>query len=109
MRLTIRRKLFLSHFLAVLLVSGSIGSYFYLSAVSSLTESIQLRLESTAALVGQILDARELTSIRTAADRDRPEYPQSPDPAAKFGADQCGHRVFVCHAPRRRPCVFRPG
>ncbi len=76
MRLTIRRKLFLSHFLAVLLVSGSIGSYFYLRAVSSLTESIQLRLESTAALIGQILNARDLGSIRTASDRDRPEYQQ---------------------------------
>ncbi len=74
MRLTIRRKLFLSHFLAVLLVSGSIGSYFYLSAESSITDSIQLRLENTAALIGQVLDARDLDAIRTPADRDRPEY-----------------------------------
>ncbi|AFL72153.1 diguanylate cyclase [Thiocystis violascens] len=74
MHLTIRRKFFLSHFFAVLLVSGSIGSYFYLSAVSSLTTSIQLRLENTAALVGQILEARELDRIRAPADRERPEY-----------------------------------
>jgi diguanylate cyclase (GGDEF)-like protein len=74
MRLTIRRKLFLSHFFAVLLVSGGIGSYFYLSARATLTDSIQLRLASTAALVGQLLDARDLDAIRTPADRERPQY-----------------------------------
>jgi diguanylate cyclase (GGDEF)-like protein len=74
MRPTISRKLFLSHFFAILLVSGGIGAYFYLSARAILTDSIKLRLESTAALVGQLLDARDLDAIRTPADRERPEY-----------------------------------
>jgi diguanylate cyclase (GGDEF)-like protein len=74
MRLSIRSKLFLTHLLAVLLVSGSVGSYFYWTAVQSLTKNIQARLESTAALSGQILDAKELDSIRSAEDRNQPVY-----------------------------------
>lgn len=74
MGLSIRRKLFLSHLLAVLLVSGSVGSFFYWTAVRSLTESIQARLESTAALTGQILDAGELEAIRAPEDRGLPVY-----------------------------------
>lgn len=74
MGLSIRRKLFLSHFLAVLLVSGSVGSYFYLTAIRSLTENIQARLESTAALAAQVLDAVELAPLRHAEDRARPAY-----------------------------------
>jgi diguanylate cyclase (GGDEF)-like protein len=74
MQLTMHRKLFLSHFLGIALVAGGIGWYFYTHAVSALTDNIRLRLESTAALIGQILDAHELDGIRTAADRERPEY-----------------------------------
>lgn len=74
MVLPIRRKLFLSHFLAVLLVSGSVGSYFYLTALGSLTENIRARLESTAALAGQVLNASELAAIRRPEDRDLPVY-----------------------------------
>jgi diguanylate cyclase (GGDEF)-like protein len=74
MRLSIRTKLFLSHLLAVLVVSGSVGSYFYWTAVRSLTGNIQARLESTAALTGQILDAKELDKIRAAEDRNQPVY-----------------------------------
>lgn len=74
MGLSIRRKLFLSHVLAVLLVSGSVGSFFFWTAVRSLTENIQARLESTAALTGQILDAAELGHIRGAADLTNPVY-----------------------------------
>lgn len=77
MRLTIRRKLFLSHVLAVLLVCANIGSYFYLKAIESLTENIQLRLANTAALVSQVIDAQALTTIRTLEDRARPEYAQA--------------------------------
>ena len=43
--LQIHKKLFLSHFLAVLLVSGSIGTYFYLSAEDSLINNLQDRLK----------------------------------------------------------------
>lgn len=74
MRLSIRSKLFLTHLLAVLLVSGSVGSYFYWTAVQSVKENIQARLESTAALTGQILDAKELDSIRSAEDRNQAVY-----------------------------------
>ncbi|MGE5153315.1 MAG: diguanylate cyclase [Bdellovibrio bacteriovorus] len=74
MGLSIRRKLFLSHLLAVLVVSGTVGSYFYLTAVHSLTETIQGRLESAAALAGQVLDAADLDSIRAPADRAQPIY-----------------------------------
>jgi diguanylate cyclase (GGDEF)-like protein len=74
MGLSIRRKLFLSHLLAVLLVSGSVGSYFYWTAVRSVTENIQARLENTAALAGQVLDAAELGLIRSADDRTLPVY-----------------------------------
>ncbi len=68
MRLNIRRKLFLSHLLAVLLVSGSIGTFFYHNAVRSLTESVQLRLENTAALIAQTLDASELHAVADGSD-----------------------------------------
>ena len=74
MRLPIRRKLFFSHFLAVLLVSGSIGTYFYLSAIDSLMDSVQLRLQNSATLIGQALDAQDLEGIRSAADRANPAY-----------------------------------
>jgi diguanylate cyclase (GGDEF)-like protein len=74
MRLSIRRRLFLSHFLSVLLVSGSIGAYFYFTAVQSLTASIQARLENTAAMIGQMLDATDLGVIRETPDRTHPIY-----------------------------------
>jgi diguanylate cyclase (GGDEF)-like protein len=66
--LPIGRKLFLSHFLAVLLVSGSIGTYFYLSAYFSLWNSLQSRLKSSAAMISQTLDARRLAAIKGRED-----------------------------------------
>ena len=74
MKLPIRKKLFLSHFLAVLLVSGSIGTYFYHSAVDSLMSSLRGRLLNSAAIISQALDARDLASIRSSADTARPAY-----------------------------------
>ncbi|UHD17423.1 diguanylate cyclase [Thiocapsa bogorovii] len=105
MRLSIRRKLFLSHFLAVLLVSGSIGTYFYYSAVQSLVESIRLRLQSSAALLGQTLDAREVEGIRDASDSDSDTYRRhldllrdlsraNPDIAYAYIMRRSGVRVF---------------
>lgn len=79
MPLTVRAKLFLSHFSAILLVVGAIGAYFYFSAVSSLTEGIRLRLEGAAALVAQVLDASELDAIRSGADRELPQYRRNLD------------------------------
>ncbi|MGB5831021.1 MAG: diguanylate cyclase [Thiohalocapsa sp.] len=105
MRHYIRRKLFLSHFLAVLLVSGSVGTYFYFSSLQRLTESIQLRLESSAALIGQITDAGELETIRDAPDHEGPIYERSlkllrnlartnSDIAFMYVMRQSGGRVF---------------
>jgi len=73
-RLTIRAKLFFSHLLAILLVSGSIGSYFYLSAADSLMRGIQERLQSNAAIISRAVDAQELREIKGAADVARPAY-----------------------------------
>jgi hypothetical protein len=36
MRLTIQTKLFISHFAAIILISGSVGTYFYRSASENL-------------------------------------------------------------------------
>lgn len=73
-RLSIRAKLFLSHLSAVLLVSGSIGSYFYMSAADSLLRGIQERLQSSAAIISRSIDAQELRQIREPADITRPAY-----------------------------------
>jgi diguanylate cyclase (GGDEF)-like protein len=72
--LQIQRKLFLSHFLAVLLVSGSIGTYFYLSAEKSLIMNLQDRLKYSAAMVSQAVEAKNLEDIRGKDDVNRPEY-----------------------------------
>ncbi|HOC38913.1 MAG TPA: methyl-accepting chemotaxis protein [Thermodesulfobacteriota bacterium] len=74
MRLPIQRKLFLSHFLAVLLVSGSIGTYFYLSAMDSLMASLQRRLKGSAAFIGQALDARDVDPVQSPEDINLPVY-----------------------------------
>ena len=76
MRMPIRTKLFLSHFLAVLLVSGSIGTYFYKQSTASLLESLQGRLRYTAGLLARALDAGELQAIRGPEAVALPEYRQ---------------------------------
>lgn len=120
MFLSIRRKLFLSHFLAVLLVSGSVGSYFYLTAVRSLTENIRARLESTAALAGQVLDASELGAIRRPEDRARPDYDRNlglirnlgltnPDLAFIYVMRHSGGRVYFVLDSDDSPEQAAPG
>lgn len=42
-------KLFLSHLLAVFLVSGSVGTFFYVRAMDNLMRSLQSRLQNSAA------------------------------------------------------------
>lgn len=74
MRLPIRTKLFLSHFLAVLLVSGSIGTYFYKQSTASLLESLQNRLRYSASLLARTIDGAELAEITGPQDISRPEY-----------------------------------
>jgi diguanylate cyclase (GGDEF)-like protein len=73
-RLAIQKKLFLSHFLAVLLVSGSIGTYFYLSAADSLMASLKNRLQNSAAMISQVVDAGPLTAIKGPQDIQTPIY-----------------------------------
>jgi diguanylate cyclase (GGDEF)-like protein len=72
--LQISKKLFFSHFLAVLLVSGSIGTWFYLSAEDSLINNLQDRLKYSAALISQTIDSNRLEEIRDKSDAGRQEY-----------------------------------
>ena len=67
-------KLFLSHLLAVFLVSGSVGTFFYVRAMDNLMRSLQSRLQNSAALLSETLDARDLDVVRTATDVDQAAY-----------------------------------
>ena len=73
-RITIRNKLILSHFIAILFVSGSIGTYFYLNASESLMRQLQDRLQYSAAFLSRTIDARSLGNIRNPSDRDNTAY-----------------------------------
>jgi diguanylate cyclase (GGDEF)-like protein len=76
MSFSTRTKLFFSHFLAVVLVSGSIGSYFYSSAIDNLRRSLQSRLMNSAAILSEVFSASELSELQSAADTQKPVYPQ---------------------------------
>jgi diguanylate cyclase (GGDEF)-like protein len=71
---TIQRRLFFSHILAVLLVSGSIGTYFYFSAAGSLMASLRDRLKNSVALVSIALDVSELDLVRSPEDMESQAY-----------------------------------
>ncbi len=106
-RLKFGHKLFLSHFLAVVLVSGSVGSFFYISAIDSLMQSLRSRLKNSAALLSQSIDAKDLATIRTNADIDEGIYKETlntlrrlrrsnPDIAFLYiMRQQAGHVFFV--------------
>ncbi len=68
------KKLFLSHFLAIILVSGSIGSYFYQNAIDNLLGSLQARLKYSAALLSTAADPGQLDQIVSPADKIRESY-----------------------------------
>lgn len=68
------KKLFLSHFLAIILVSGSIGSYFYENAIDNLLGSLQARLKYSAALLSSAVDPAGLDQIVSPADKSRESY-----------------------------------
>jgi diguanylate cyclase (GGDEF)-like protein len=85
-RKPLRTQLLLSHFLAVLLVSGSIGTYFYRQATASLLENLRGRLALSAGLLARALDARELEALRGEADVARPEYERNLDGLRDFQA-----------------------
>jgi diguanylate cyclase (GGDEF)-like protein len=74
MRSTLRMRLFLSHFAAILLVSGSVGTYFYFSARDTVLRGLQARLSNSAALVGRALDARGLNHIVSPRQVTDPVY-----------------------------------
>ncbi len=67
-------KLFLSHILAVVLVSGSVGTFFYTRAMDNLMRSLQSRLQNSAALLSQTIDARDLGVLQTADDMQKEVY-----------------------------------
>ena len=104
-RLTIKKKLFLSHVLAVLLVSGSIGTYFYLNAAQSLMHGLKDRLQYSAALISRTVDAADLEHIKGESDMARPAYiatlqklrafrRMNPDIAYLYIMRRTGDRVF---------------
>ena len=67
-------KLFLSHIVAVFLVSGSVGTFFYVRAMDNLMRSLQSRLQNSAALLSQTLDARDLEGVRSEEDVGEEAY-----------------------------------
>ncbi len=74
MRFRYSTKLFLSHILAVLLVSGSVGSFFYFRAMDNLMRSLKSRLQNSAALLSQTIDAQDVEVIQTADDMQSDNY-----------------------------------
>jgi diguanylate cyclase (GGDEF)-like protein len=74
MRITIQTKLFLTHFAAIILISGSVGTYFYTSAMDNLMSALQSRLKNSAALISQSLDGVKLDQIRSEQDMNNPTY-----------------------------------
>ncbi|MEW8624506.1 MAG: diguanylate cyclase [Candidatus Thiodiazotropha sp.] len=74
MRFTIQTKLFLSHFAAIILVSGSVGSYFYHSAIENLMDALQSRLKNSASLISSSLQDAHLDQIRAEKDVALPNY-----------------------------------
>ncbi|WP_096084713.1 GGDEF domain-containing protein [Agaribacterium haliotis] len=74
MKFSIRTKLFLSHFLAIVFVSGSIGSFFFVSAMAQLTNSLQSRLKHSAALLAQSFDGSKLDNILASSGRNSADY-----------------------------------
>ena len=73
----IKKKIFISHFLAILLVSGSIGTYFYLSAAGNMMDSIKARLLNSAAFIGQAFTADNFASIQGETDMAAPAYAEN--------------------------------
>jgi len=68
LRLRFSAKLFISHLLAVFLVSGSVGTFFYFRAIDNLMRSLKSRLMNSAALLSQSIDAHTLEPIRGPED-----------------------------------------
>ena len=73
-RNSIHFKLFISHLLVVVFVSGCIGTFFYLRAVDSIRTGLQERLQASAALISWTLDADTIRHIRTKDQTDDTVY-----------------------------------
>jgi diguanylate cyclase (GGDEF)-like protein len=99
MRISIWRRLFFSHFLAVILVSGSIGTLFYRAAIESLMTNLRWRLEQSAALLTPALDAAELTEIDAPEDVTSEVYLSYLDRLRRFQA--ANHDIAFIYIMRR--------
>ena len=107
MPVTLQRRFFLSHFLAVLLVSGGIGTFVYQTAIESLRNSVRARLEYSAALLGRMLDADELRDIRGPLDVERPAYRAVLDRLRDFRASNADIAfIYVMRREGATPRVF---
>ncbi|HMP77351.1 MAG TPA: HAMP domain-containing protein [Kiritimatiellia bacterium] len=73
-RLRYATKLFISHLAAVFLVSGSIGTFFYVRAIDNLMRSLQSRLQNSAAMLSQSIEAPALDAVVSERDTDNPHY-----------------------------------
>lgn len=76
-RLRYSAKLFISHLTAVFLVSGSVGTFFYVRAMDNLMRSLKSRLQNSAAMISQSIDARTLDEIQAADDINQDAYKQA--------------------------------
>jgi diguanylate cyclase (GGDEF)-like protein len=114
MRLTVHRTLFLSHFAAVALISGSIGALVYRAAVDAVMDSLRARLTASAALLARVLDPVELDPVSSPAAVDSEVYRttlarirelQATDPDISFVYVmrlQAGKVLFVVDSDRSR-------
>ncbi|MEJ2393635.1 MAG: diguanylate cyclase [Candidatus Thiodiazotropha sp.] len=84
MRLTIQSKLFFSHFAAIILISGSVGTYFYQSAIDNLTQALRSRLQNSAALVSHGLNVQSLDQIRAMEDMNTAAYKEGVESLRDF-------------------------
>ncbi|MBN1531159.1 MAG: HAMP domain-containing protein [Spirochaetes bacterium] len=105
LRIRFGTKLFLSHFIAVFLVSGSVGTFFYYEAIDNMMHSLRSRLQNSAALLSESIDARDLAAVRGAADTTLDPYRTTlermrrmrrtnPDIAFLYIMRREGNRVF---------------
>ncbi|MBI5833844.1 MAG: HAMP domain-containing protein [Armatimonadetes bacterium] len=74
LRMRLATKLFWSHLLAIILVSGSVGTFFYDRAVDSLLKSLRSRLQNSAALLSDAVEAKDLDGIQGPADMGGERY-----------------------------------
>ena len=71
---SLRSRLLLSHLLAVLLVAGTTGVYFYSAAADRVKDEIQNRLKYSAQLIAELLDERCMANITSRSDTAGVEY-----------------------------------